>query len=441
MKTQPEAPAASPHAGRPLIQGLRAKLRLAGAAVLVLGAGKAIAPETPAPAAPEKVAPMLEAAVERREPARLFRPLQDAGRAALPYTVAFPRRDGPQFETHADFGPAAVPPRTPAAFGIVLTDGEVLTHVAALEERMEPSVVLADGSQVSSRVRAYDGESGLVLLKLNHPANAVAATLASERPSPGALAVAAARFEGMELVMPVFVGAVAEHGYLLMSAGGPLPPGMPIYNLAGEAIGIASGGTSMAYSVAETAGRLRAAARDGQGLPRTMGACLQPLSPALESLVGANGVLVSDLQEGGPAQRAGLRAGDVLVRIAGSTTETLVTAREQIASASPDQELAVTVRRQGQEREMQVRVEETLAPHPCNGRRPVSPSAPRAGAVVDAIELSAAGLSDEALILSVNGMPVAQRAALAALRRPGTPRLLHVQDGTRRYFAVVGGGR
>lgn len=383
---------------------------------------------------------MLEAVVERREPARLFRPVQEAGRAALPHTVAFPRRDGQRFETHSDFAPSAVQPQTPAAFGIVLADGEVLTHVAALEGRMEPPAVLADGREVPSRVRAYDGESGLVLLQLNRSPHAAGAPLASERPSPGALAVAAARYEGMELVIPVFVGAVGEQGYMLMAAGGSLAPGMPIYNLAGEAIGVA-GATSMAYSVAEAAGRLRAAARDGQGLPRTMGVCLQPVSAALAPLVGENGVLVSDLQEGGSAQRAGLRPGDVVVRIAGAPTATIETARKQIASASPQRALDVTVRRQGRERAMQIQVEETLAPTACSTSRPLPPSAARAGAVVSAGALSAAGLSDGTFILSVDGVPVAQRAALAALRRPGTRRLLHVQDGTRRYFAVVGGGR
>jgi hypothetical protein len=87
-----------------------------------------MAPRTPVPPAlEEKAAPILKEAVERREPERLFKPQQDGGGTALAYTVSFWTR--PRFETHSDFESRGEE-RTPAAFGVLVTDDQVLTQIA-----------------------------------------------------------------------------------------------------------------------------------------------------------------------------------------------------------------------------------------------------------------------------------------------------------------------
>jgi S1-C subfamily serine protease len=431
--------AETPAAQRPLIHGMRAKLHLAGVALLVLGAGRAVAPRRPAPAAEEKVAPILEAAVDRRDPARLFRPLQDAGRAALPYTVSFWSRGHSAFDTHPDFE-SAVEERMPSAFGVLLANDQVITHVLALDGRMEARVTLADGAEVLARVRAYEARTGLVRLQLTTGlAGAPTAPLASTRPVAGALTVAAARFEGRDLLVPVFVGAVGPDSYRLEPVGGPLRPGTPIYNLDGEAIGIAAGEGPIAYSLAGVLDRLDAMAREAPGFPRSIGVCLQTITPSIAKRIGDGGVLVSDVQEDGPAARAGVGPGDVVIRVAGEPTPTLAAARQRIASARAGQRIMVTVRREGRSRELEVTVEETLARGSCDGAKPLPAAALRVGSVLTAPELSRAGLSPDAFVLSVDGVSIGQRSAQAALRRGENARLLHVQERTRRYFAVVGG--
>jgi hypothetical protein len=276
----------SPGATTPLIHGVRPKLRLAAASMLVLGAGRIMAPRTPVPPGPEeRAAPILEEAVDRREPARLFRPLQDAGRAAASYTVSFWREPRRRIETHPDFD-AGVEERTPAAFGIRTNVDQVLTHVGALDGRRETRVTLADGSEVRARVRAYEARTGLVLLQLAGAAEAASAPLASAPPVAGALTVAAARFEGTDLLVPVFVGAVRPDRYTVEPVGGSLRPGMPIYALDGGALAIAGAGGSSAHPVADALARLGSLAGQDPSLPRTIGVCFQAITPALAAFVG-----------------------------------------------------------------------------------------------------------------------------------------------------------
>src|SRR5688500_4516084 len=87
-----------------LIRGTKAKLRLAAASLLTLALGGLASPP-PGPQAPpgEKIAPMLEAAVERAEPSRFYRAVQTAGRAALDYSVAFDAAEPVGPLTQGDF--------------------------------------------------------------------------------------------------------------------------------------------------------------------------------------------------------------------------------------------------------------------------------------------------------------------------------------------------
>jgi S1-C subfamily serine protease len=120
-------------------------------------------------------------------------------------------------------------------------------------------------------------------------------------------------------------------------------------------------------------------------------------------------------------------------------TPTIDAARQRIAGAAADEAVTLTVRRDRRQRELQVTAEETLARGSCGGPKPLPPDAPRAGSVLPALELARAGLSPDVIVLSVDGVPVGRRSALAALRRRDRARLLHVQEEAHRYFAVVGG--
>jgi S1-C subfamily serine protease len=428
------APATPPK----LVRG-RLKLRLALAAALVLGVGYLLAPPpTRREAPPEKVVPILEAQVEQREPARVFRGVQDVGRKALGFSVCFPDRMRPQaVRTHADFAGGSER-GLPAGLGVIVSDhGDVLTHVRALAGEPMPAARLEDGSPLRGRVTAHEPESGLVLVRLDPGPIPSPPALAQAAPEPGELAVAAARFDGLEFVAPVFVAAASGDRYTLSAASGVVVPGTPVFNLAGELLAVAAG--SPTASVAHAAGaalpRLIALREAGLGLPRSLGLSLQPLAGGLAERLGRTGVLVSDVAEDGPAARGGLRPGDVLEAVAGTEIGSVDQAQRAIAGAG--EELALRWRRAGRVHEESVAPELVLTLAPPTPRADVGPLA---RAVLPHASLETAGLGPDARVVAVEGTPVRSEAeAVQVLRRRRPPRLLHVQEGTRRFYALVGG--
>jgi serine protease Do len=78
------------------------------------------------------------------------------------------------------------------------------------------------------------------------------------------------------------------------------------------------------------------------------------------------GVLVSSVDENGPAARAGLRAGDVIVKFNGSPVPDSRSLREQVRKAEAGSEATLTVSRDGHSLDLKVKL----------GRQP-DPASPR----------------------------------------------------------------
>lgn len=78
------------------------------------------------------------------------------------------------------------------------------------------------------------------------------------------------------------------------------------------------------------------------GLRAVAGAELAPLNPALAEYFGAtDGVLVLDAAEHTPAERAGLRGGDIIVNAGGTAVRSIAELRRAIEAASGDVNLRV----------------------------------------------------------------------------------------------------
>jgi serine protease DegS len=67
-------------------------------------------------------------------------------------------------------------------------------------------------------------------------------------------------------------------------------------------------------------------------------------------------VIITDVLPKSPAEKAGLRAGDVLLQIAGQPVTELQATVEIVRRETPGSEIAVHVRRQGADKEIKVKV-------------------------------------------------------------------------------------
>jgi serine protease Do len=92
-----------------------------------------------------------------------------------------------------------------------------------------------------------------------------------------------------------------------------------------------------------------------------IGVSLYGLSDQLAKHYGAEdgGALVNEVVEDGPAEKAGLQAGDVIVKMDGKSVEDIDEIREAIQDKDEGETVAVTVMRDGRESTLDVEVEES----------------------------------------------------------------------------------
>jgi len=220
----------------------------------------------------------------------------------------------------------------------------------------------------------------------------------------------------------------------------------------------------MAKSVMD---QLRKSGKVSRGM---IGVTVQNVTSDLAASIGLSevrGALVGSVQPGGPAERAGLRRGDVIVGFNGAPVTDSNSLRNRVASTQPGTEVTLTITRDN--REQQVRV--TLTELPASGGSPagddgggpsdtgklgigVEPLTPElasrlnlpAGAqglvvtdVDEAGPAAAAGVQEGDVVVEVNRQPVRSVTDLqAAVRAAGArPLLLLIDRRGNSLFLTV----
>jgi S1-C subfamily serine protease len=416
------------------------------AVVLVLGVLLAPPrlPDNPEPPK-EKVAPMIEAEVEKREPARLFRGLREAGLRALPHVVSFhSTRSDLGRKRMLDFSTPNTGRRHSSGCGLVVAgEGAVLTHFAALGDESMPLYATHDGKLVPARVAAYEAETGLVLLQ-SAPIGASAQVQGGSIPLPDDLVIAVARRGALPYVVPVSLDPGCAMQCALMTYGGEVEPGMPVFDLSGSAIAVIGGGASdvVAYGVEEAMQRLTTLVAEEHPFPASLGLAFQAVSGALAERLG-EGALVNDVMPDGPAARAGLNAGDVITSIGQKPVRSADEAPSLIASARPGVSLTLVFHREKRNQTVEViPVSSPFGVSRFDASRVPPANAPKARAVFSADVLSAADVDGETAVLSIERTRVRNTSAARRLiARRRAPWLVYLQQGSERFFALLGDAR
>ncbi len=87
-----------------------------------------------------------------------------------------------------------------------------------------------------------------------------------------------------------------------------------------------------------------------------IGVYIQPLTPELAKHFGVKkGVLVAQVQKGGPAEKAGIKPGDIIVAVNGKEVETVNDLQRLIMRNPPGTEITITVIRNGKKIDIKVK--------------------------------------------------------------------------------------
>jgi serine protease Do len=286
---------------------------------------------------------------------------------------------------------------------IVDTAGYVLTNNHVVDRGTRIRVKLNDGRQMGATVIGKDAPTDLAVLKIDG-SNLHALRLGdSSKVEVGDWVLAFGSPFGLEKTMTAgivsakgrVIGSGAYDDYLQTDAAiNPGNSGGPLVNLAGEVVGIntvifsRSGGfegvgfaipSDLAQSV------YNQLAKSGKVTRGWLGVDVQELTPELAksfNLKEKKGVLVSEVEPGSPAERAGVRSGDILIEYNGRPVNSYKDLSLAVAETKVGASSKLKLLRQGQEVALDVKVGERPDQRSEAPPRPLSEEQGRLGVTV-----------------------------------------------------------
>ena len=374
------------------------------------------------------------------------------------------------------------PPARGEGSGFIVTpDGYILTNAHVVRGASDVTVRLVDRREYSAKVVGFDTRTDVAVIKIEARNLPVVNIGDPAKLKPGQWVVAIGSPFGFDnSVTAGIVSATArtlpDDRYVpFIQTDVPVNPGNsggPLFNLQGEVVGINSQiysqtggymGLSFAIPI-DVANNVREQlVKTGKVSRGRIGVQIQPVTSQLADSFGLDrprGALIGSVEKDGPADKGGMKAGDIIVSVdgklierdaevpslvsntkAGSDTQIEVwrdrsvkklTVRvaelqedgDKVASAAsgPEDEsaLGLSVRPLTPEERQQVKTEGTLVVEDASG-----PSA-------------AAGVQPGDIILGVNGTPVKTLAQLqAAAKKSGKTVALLIQRGETQIFLPV----
>ncbi len=367
---------------------------------------------------------------------------------------------------------------------IISADGYVMTNHHVVEGSEQIIVTLADKREFSAKLIGSDQRTDVALLKVDASGLPAARIGDSNRLRVGEWVIAIGSPFGLEnTVTAGIVSAKArETGEFLPFiqtdvAVNPGNSGGPLINMRGEVVGINSqifttsgafAGISFAIPIDEAIRvqeQLRASGRVIRGrIGVTIGGVSREVAEAI-GLPKAQGALVTNVDPDGPAAKAGVEAGDVVVRFDGRSIDSQSDLPRIVGGTRPGSKVSMSVWRKGTQRDLQVTVGEMAqeqqaarsgepAPRgaaPANALGLTVSDVPaerlkelkvRGAVQVEAVEgpAASAGLRSGDLILSVNNADVVNakqfNEQVAKLDRKRNVALL-VRRGDATQFVIV----
>lgn len=341
---------------------------------------------------------------------------------------------------------------------IIAQNGYVLTNAHVVKGADGIIVTLGDKREFPARVIGLDSRTDVALLKIDATMlpQALIGDASKARVGEWVIAIGSP-FDLDNTVTAGIISAKArETGDFLPLlqtdvAVNPGNSGGPLINLRGEVVGINSQiysrsggymGISFAIPIEEAirvAEQLKTSGRVTRG---RIGAYLGDVNKEVAASLGlpdAHGSLVGRIEKGGPADKAGLQGGDIILSFNGKAVDKSAALRRLAAAAVPGTEVKVQLWRKGTRRDSTLTVGE-LEPERVAALTPdQAPAVPNAyGLEID--ELPAAqkkelGLAGGVIIAAAEG------AALRAGLQPGDIILaINNQDvsGVKQFAAALG---
>ena len=289
------------------------------------------------------------------------------------------------FDPFGQNGQAQTYKRQSLGSGFVLSaDGQILTNAHVVAGADEVMVRLVDGTEYKAQVLGEDANVDLALLKIEPKKKLTPAALGdSSKVKVGEWAIAIGNPFGFDHSLTVGIisakertnifqgeGAAKYQNYLQTDASiNHGNSGGPLCNVKGEVIGMntaistpndGSIGIGFAIPINFIKRSVPDLQRAGKVVAPKLGFYTQDVDAKLASalkLPSAKGVLVTDVAAGNPAEKAGLKRGDVVLSFDAKPVNNAAELRTRIYEADPGQPLTLSVWRGGKAEDLVVKPE------------------------------------------------------------------------------------
>ena len=258
---------------------------------------------------------------------------------------------------------------------IINREGHIVTNNHVIEGADEITVRLSNDKEYDAEIVGRDPNTDLALIKIKGAADLVPLKMGdSDRLTVGSWVVAMGSPFGLE--QTVTAGIVSAKGRVIGSGPyddfiqtdasiNPGNSGGPLLNMNGEVVGIntaivAQGqGIGFAIPVNLAQGIIRQLEESGSVTRGWLGVGIQDLTPELAEYYGIKdkkGVLVAKVFEGDPADKAGIKANDIITAVDGKPVKTSRELTGKIADIPVGKKTRITILRDGKEKTVTVKI-------------------------------------------------------------------------------------
>jgi Do/DeqQ family serine protease len=262
---------------------------------------------------------------------------------------------------------------------IINSDGYIITNDHVVRDAESIQVKLSNDNKYNGRVVGSDPKTDIAVIKINAGQPLPAAVLGnSDNLQVGQWAIAIGNPFGLDRT--VTVGVISATGRANMgietyedfiqtdASINPGNSGGPLLNVYGEVIGIntaiVSAGQGIGFAIPVNMAKQVAAQliKKGAVTRGWLGVSIQPVTEDIAKSFGLSrpqGALISEIMAGGPAEKAGMKQGDIIMRFAGKEVRDARQLQLVVADTRVGEKVEVEIFREGRAQKLFVTIGNT----------------------------------------------------------------------------------
>lgn len=294
---------------------------------------------------------------------------------------------GDQFQWRGPRRNMEIPRQQGLGSGVIVTkDGYILTNNHVVDGADEVKVALQDGREFNAKVIGRDPKSDVAVIKIDAKDLPAVPMADSDKVEVGDVVLAIGNPFGIgQTVTTGIVSATGRAGTLGLdyedfiqtdAAINPGNSGGALVDAEGRLIGIntailsrSGGNQGIGFAIPTSLARdvMENLIKDGRVTRGYLGIMIQNVTPALAkefNLKDTRGALVGDVTPKSPAEKAGLKSGDIILNFNGKQVTDSTHLKLEVARAKPGETVPVKVLRDGSAKTFEVAVKELPGSEP-----------------------------------------------------------------------------